>query len=193
MRWKLSQGGFYARKFYARRDFPRNRSNDRQGHRCEAILVDSKQSVFRRAEANDRAGRPAVATVKARLYRNKNILTCARRQCTRVTSTRLFASTVVRSVHLERVVLALAFALLAVRRTRVGCAFRKSVESQSPSRLRNVLSSLRRACHHRLLSFCPTPRFSSRRDAIPHYRIRTYASSRNIVKSGCRCRASEHI
>lgn len=92
--------------------------------------------MFRRR--GERPGRPAVATVKARLYRNKNILTCARRQCTRVTSTRLFASTVVRSVHLERVVLALAFALLAVRRTQVGCAFRKSAGSQSPSRLRNA-------------------------------------------------------
>lgn len=97
-----------------------------------------------------RTTEPAVATVKAWLYRNKNILTCARRQCTRVTSTRLFASTVARGVHLERVVFALAFELLAVRRTQVGCAFRKSAESRTrESLLCNAMSSIRHACHHR--------------------------------------------
>lgn len=134
--------------------------------RCEAVLVDSKQSALRRTTG------PAVATVKARLYRNKNILTFARRQCTRVTSTRLLASTVVRSVHLERVVLALAFALLAVRRAQVGCAFRKSAGTRRAYVTRCRLSGMHAIIADRLPSFCPSPRFSSRRDAISHYRNR---------------------
>lgn len=43
--------GFDVRGFYTK-----SVSNDRQGHRYEVVLVDSKQSVFR-CEANDRTGR----------------------------------------------------------------------------------------------------------------------------------------
>lgn len=49
---------------------------DRQGHLCEAVLVGSKTiRVPVQGEWPGLADRPAVATVKARLHRNKNILT----------------------------------------------------------------------------------------------------------------------
>ncbi|KAL0107975.1 hypothetical protein PUN28_014913 [Cardiocondyla obscurior] len=114
-----------------------------------------------RRGANDRA-RPAA--VKARLYRNKNILTRVRRQCTRVTSTYEVPRRTTSSVSY----FALAFALLAVRRARVGCAFRKSGRS-----LRNALSSVRHACrHHNIPSSCPSPAlFFPAVTRFLHYRV----------------------